>query len=380
MYSHHNIHAMPTRPFLHKLHIVMATTLLVLLVLPCVARGEEGDETLNLFNAWQEESSTASRAPKPLSKTAENITIITAADIEALNAHTLNDVLNSVSGVQIWGVSGPGNVAFTFVQGAQSSHVLVMVDGIPLNTLGENFSDTDLVPARIIERIEIVKGAASSAWGQALGGVINVITKTPDRERRLSGVVTASIGDRTTADASAELSGTTGKLGYFLSSGYLGTNGLRSGFATSSNNSYAKLNYELPGRGQLWGTFNYTAANRVTFFSPDYNEKDEQHAPSIYASVGYRRSLSERLELEMTARHAYRGFDTTMYQISDGAVIPPLYITREKVYGGSAKLVWRGENNLVVAGGDYEHAELSATAALNNFDVLTRSVDRWGST
>jgi len=105
---------------------------------PSAAAQEADEETADLFTAWQEQPSTATRAPKPLSQTAENTTIITRNEIEALNAHTLADVLAVVSGVQAWTMGGPGAATFTYIKSPSFYHVLVMVDGIPLNSLGEN--------------------------------------------------------------------------------------------------------------------------------------------------------------------------------------------------------------------------------------------------
>lgn len=360
---------------------VISLCLHLWVTLPCV-RAEEIEDTTGLFSAWQEQSSSATRAPKPLSQTAENTTIITAREIEVLNAHTLADVLATVSGVQTQNLGGAGGISLSYVQSPDFFHVLVMVDGIPINTLGENVSDVGMVAARIIERIEIVKGAASSAWGQALGGVINVITKTPD-QRKIGGVVTASYGEGASADTSAELSGKVDRLGYYLSTGYLGFKDIPPHIATDSNNTYAKLIYDLPSQGQMWGTFSYSHANRTNLYVPrtDWDLKEDQKNTYLYASLGMRRKLTESLELEVLGRHAYRAIDTVDTNISDGALwngFPPL-VTREKVYGASAKLVWRESHNLLVVGGDFEHAELSGTGIQQDTtNTISRTTDRWG--
>ena len=372
----------------HIFYVITVSLCLLLWVAPGRARAEEGEDTADLFSAWQVQTVSATRSPKPLSQTAENTTIITLKEIEALNAHTLADVLATVPGVQTQNLGGAGGATFTYVQSPDFSHVLVMVDGVPLNTLGENISDVGMVPARIIERIEIVKGAASSAWGQALGGVINVITKTPDR-RKIGGVVTASYGEGSTADTSVELSGKVDRLGYYVTTGYLGFKDIPPHIATDANNTYAKLTYDLPGQGQLWGTFSYSHANRTILYLPraDWNLKEDQKPTYLYASLGMRRKLTENLELEVLGRHSYRAVNIVDTNIDNGAPwdggglyppTPPL-ISRERVYGGSAKLTWRGDHNLLVVGGDYEHAELAGTGTQQApTEKISRTVDRWG--
>jgi vitamin B12 transporter len=170
----------------HTVSIILAAVALCCTFFGGIALAEEEEEdALALYSGWQEESTSASRSPKPLSQSPENITIVTARDIEIINAHTLADVLATIPGIQTHVLGGPGSSTYTYIQGASFPHTLVMLDGAPLNKIS-NFSDVGSVPARIIERIEIVKGSASSAWGPALGGVINVITKSPDK-RPVSG-------------------------------------------------------------------------------------------------------------------------------------------------------------------------------------------------
>ncbi|HEY3309503.1 MAG TPA: TonB-dependent receptor [Desulfuromonadaceae bacterium] len=370
---------MPSIKRSHNLCALLTILCLALCLLPYIAWGEDDEETLGLFNAWQESSTTASRAPKPLSQTAENVTIVTAKEIEALNAHTLADVLDTIPGIQTWHYGGPGSVALTSIQSSANNHMLVMVDGAPLNSLAENVSDISLIPARIIERIEIIKGAASSAWGQALAGVINVITKTPVGERAISGSASASIGERTTTDSGVELSGTSNRLGYYLSGGYLGSNGLLPHITTNTNNAYIKLAYDLPDRGQLWGTFRFTNFHRGDLYLPDaaYDFQQKNKGQHLYATLGYHRPLTEHLEFELTARHASRDFDSLINLISDPSIGQTM-LGKELASGVNAKLVWRGANNLLVAGADYEHAETKSTDAMLAVDMLNRKVDRWG--
>jgi vitamin B12 transporter len=363
----------------HTLRALFLTLCVAITLVPSLSWGDADEDALDLFNAFQEQSSASSRVPKPISQTAENVTVITAADIRLLNAHTLADVLITVPGVQTDPRGAQGNLVFTSIQSSYSTHVLILLDGIPLNTLGENFADVSLVPAQIIERVEIVKGAASSVWGQALGGVINVITKVPERGRVISGSVSASIGDRTTADSRAELSGTTGRMGYYLSGGFLGTNGLTPHTAVSSNGVYAKLLWSLPDNGQLWSTFKYDRADRGTLWGAPigWDNKDDQSLHTISASIGMRKPLTNRLELELLGRYSSRHQDSFSTQITDNAPTQTIN-NRELTDSVSAKLVWRGVDNLLVVGGDYEHAKTKANDALVHVDTLDRTVDRWG--
>lgn len=364
------------------LHICLA-----LCLLPSIARGEEMDDDAHgLFTAWQEQSSTASRVPKPLSRTAENVTVITASDIRALNAHTLADILNSVPGIQLQQSGGPGIPAITYIQSADFIFSQVFIDGVSLSNLSSNYPDVSSTPAQIIDRVEIIKGVASAAWGSALGGVINVITKSPETGRSFSGSASASVGGRAMADTRAELSGTSGKLGYYLSGGYLGSDGLRPTMQIDSSHSYAKLTFDLPGEGQMWGTFSYYNTNMGDFYAPmqPYDLKEQSDEHSLLASLGLRYTLAAGLELELAGRHSSEKINQSWFNASDGKIyngrpLLPTASSRERVVGTSAKLIWRSGNNLMVVGSDYNNQEISSNTSDNStVSPFKNSVNRWG--
>ncbi len=376
------IYTMQINHAAHSLRALILTLCLAIWLTPSLSWGVDDEDTIELFSAWQEQIATPSRVPKPLSQIAENVTVITAADIRLLNAHTLADILDTVPGFQLEHNGGPGVPPFTFINSADFRHVQVLLDGVSITNLSSNFSDVSAVPAQIIERVEIVKGAASTAWGQALGGVINVITKSPDK-RPIGASASASIGERTTADTRAELSGTSGSLGYYLSGGYLGTDGLLPGRQAFTNQAYAKLTYDLPGRGLLWGTFGYNRADFGLRYVPQmpYDLRQVQDNSSRVASLGLRYQLNDRVELELSGRHFFLDTRNTYTNVSDGLPWQPVENVFEKneVNGAGAKLVWRGDNNLLVAGSDYNHLESSSNTSDggSTYSPYRKIADRW---
>lgn len=211
----------------------------------------EDSQTIGLFSG-EEPVASSSTIPRPTSKIAENVTVITADDILRLNAHTLAEVLQTVPGIQLdLGYRTPGTFTFFNIQGALNSTVLVLVDGIRQNDFDQDIASPAMIPVQQIERIEIVKGAASGSWGSALGGVVNIVTKSPDPDRPLSAMVSGSIGSRFTTDSRGELSGTSGKVGYYLTAGRLSSDGLSPDTAHTVDNLYGKLSYTLPGEGTV---------------------------------------------------------------------------------------------------------------------------------
>lgn len=358
---------------LHSLRAFLVTLCLGLCIAPCLAWGDDLDnaDSLDILNAWPETSTSSSRIPKPISQIAENVTVITSREIELLNAHTLADILETVPGVQMQLRSAPGGTAFTYLQSTSFSHVTVLLDGTPINDLGDHYPNVSAIPAQIIERIEIIKGTASAAWGQAMGGVINVITKTPEN-RRLRGSFLASIGERTTADTRGELSGTTGRLGYYLSGGYLGSKGIapNSALPVDTGTIYSKLTYALPERGELRATFNYAHANRGTLYSPDILDfKEKQRATNLLATLALNKPLSDVLTLNI--KTSYLTDRQSLYQteISSGDI--STNFGNNLIGGLNANLTWQADSNLLVVGSDYEHVEFENAAGF-------KKKDRWG--
>src|SRR6185369_15727079 len=106
----------------------------------------------------------------------------------------------------------------------------------------------------------------------------------------LAGSVDGSIGERTTTDTGVNLSGTRGPLGYFLSGGYLGSNGLLPFHSIFSRNLFGRLTWDLPGNGQIWAATGYSQANnRGDLFAPLFDLKESQDNEQLTVSLGLRK-------------------------------------------------------------------------------------------
>lgn len=105
---------------------------------------------------------------------------ITSAEIAETGAHTLGDVLEEQAGIQVNSAFGLGQEVV--MDGLDGRHVLVLIDGRPVNGRVNNSVDVGRIPvsAASVDRIEIVRGPMSALYGsEALGGVINIVTKRP---------------------------------------------------------------------------------------------------------------------------------------------------------------------------------------------------------
>jgi len=163
--------------------LLSALAVIVSLHAPALASPDEDLQTLGMFYDGNDLIVSATRNPKPISQTAENVTVITTAEIEMMGAHTLADVLNNVPGIQIDDRGSVGTFSGISIHGADMFNILVLQDGITLNFASDGSPDIAAIPVQHIERVEIVKGAAgSSLYGSdAANGVVQVFTKRGDR-------------------------------------------------------------------------------------------------------------------------------------------------------------------------------------------------------
>ena len=362
------------------------------LLVPLARAADEDLRTLELYNGATEEIVSANRSPRPASQTAENITVVTAAEIEALNAHTLADILIGIPGVQLEMNRTPGSVANIEIQGANFNHVLVLIDNVPINNLADNFPDISSIPVQMIERVEIIKGAASTSWGSALGGVVNVITKSPQAERPFAGVVSGSLGKRTTADSRAEVSGTVNRLGYFLSGGNLRSDGLLSNNMVDQSNVYGKLRYELPVHGAITLAtlytdnssgqtgFNFTAADPASGLPVPMEFKGNQTARQLISTLGWQYPLADSFTLDgaIRTRQSSQDLSSTTRSLSDNTVQKEGTTNDESSSGGSLSVSRLSELQRIVAGVDFDHARVHLSVPQFQVDLLKRSADRVG--
>ena len=322
-----------------------------------IAQSDEEKEFLSMYFTDEElvvQSTT--RSPKPVSQIAENITVVTAADIELMNAHTVADVLNTVTGVEVYKTGGPGQIATAFIQGSEMRHVTVVIDGVVLNGVSENSVDLGMMPVQNIEKIEIIKGPASSAWGSALGGVINIITKTGTSDNK-GGLLSASYGTENSGDFRVEGRGKQDKVGYYLTAGRLQSDGLTPHFDVSENNGYAKLTYDITDKTEILFTFGYDKDSRGTGVDTIFDYSYENSWEIIHSTFGINSVLASNLELNVSFRTLQQTFINGYDILSTGTFIGEDKL-REKGYGSSAKLTWKNEYQTIVFGADYDSKTL----------------------
>ena len=299
-------------------------------------------------------STSATRAEKPLSQTPENVIIITSDEIELSGAKTLADLLFYVTGVESFASISPGFPSPVTIQGSDSRHVLLVIDGVRFNNLADSIADFGAVPVQQIARVEIVKGPASSAWGSALGGVINVITKDPSNEP--AGSVSASYGERNTGDFRGEISGTPGDFGYYVSGGHLQSNGFTPGTEGSLNNFYSKAAETISDSVKVGEVFYYSSGQRGLLQASALDLSERDKFENYYGKLGLDAALcpdstSADCELSISTWAGRRHYDEFLSTISSGLDLGDS-LNRDDFLGGSAKFIYKREPNEIVIGSD----------------------------
>ncbi len=128
---------------------------------------------------------TATRTSEELLKVPASVHVITAKDIEEKNILTISDAIKTLPGIYDGRAGGMSDVANGIqMRGFGEGDILVLYDGMPLNEGYAGKVTWSAVAIDDVERIEVLKGAASSLYGgRAVGGVINIISKDPDKDR-----------------------------------------------------------------------------------------------------------------------------------------------------------------------------------------------------
>ncbi len=151
---------------------------------------------------------TASRRPERLANSPVPIELISRSDIERTGASDLASVLGEQIGIAP--TAGHPSGAGVMLQGLAGERVLVLLDGRPLSGRNSDTFDLSRIPTSIVERVEVIKGPQSTLYGSdAMGGVINIITRTPSLNS-VRAKVTALAGNQGRRDFSAQADGELG--------------------------------------------------------------------------------------------------------------------------------------------------------------------------
>ena len=199
---------------------------------------------------------TAARTPQLQQDVMGDISVITAEEIARAGQNSLADILARQPGIEFYNNGGPQTVTGIHIRGAEARHTLVLLNGMRINSSVQGGANLNAIDPNSVERIEIIRGAASSLYGSdAIGGVINIITTREAREQATQFYGSVGIGSQSTVKSS------------------LGIDGAKDGFSYNFNATTAKSN-------------GFNATNKDNAFSY-YKDKDGYRSHSLSGYMAY---------------------------------------------------------------------------------------------
>lgn len=171
----------------HFIHAAVTTAVLSCLSTPVLSQTQkENIETLTV---------TGTRLPIQLTQFPGSVSILTEKDIQASGAIQLTDLIRGLPGVSLSQSGSPGGLTEVRVRGSETNHLLVLIDGVVANDVGQgSLIDLAHLTSANVQRIELIRGPQSARWGSgAIGGVLSITTKAGSSAKK-GATVSLSVG------------------------------------------------------------------------------------------------------------------------------------------------------------------------------------------
>lgn len=318
---------------------------------------------------------SGSLVPAPADEVPGAATVITRKEIERRPAATVADLLRSVPGVYLDSPGGRGAVQSLYLRGGDPNYTSVLIDGVrvndPSNTRGGSF-DFSTLNAAAIDRIEVIRGAASAVHGaDALAGVVNIITRKGSQNAARS--FSAGFGERGYYSTEAHAGGALGAhADYALTFGHE-DNGRDVAFSSFETQHFNGKFSGLLANATEWQVFSRYADSRSARLPEDSGGhdfaviRDVERRDSEEFSLGseWRTPLADKLDLKIQLGTYWRDEDSASPGVAPGLRdpfgIPPNRFENEFArYQASAQFDYLVSDRLTASAGwesQYEDAQ-----------------------
>ncbi len=309
---------------------------------------------------------TATKTEKEPQDVTQSVTVITAEDIQRSEATTASDVIERTAGVQVNSIGPLGSTNSINIRGSNYEQVLVLLDGRRLNSASAGGFDMANLPVPLdeIEKIEIVRGPASALYGaDAMGGVVNIITKKPVASLT---TVSGQAGSHGYESLTLSNSNRIDKFYYALSASKEKSDGFRTNSDLDQGTAGAKLGYDISPDSSLelasdWIGKEIGVPGSTDFLTPKAREWDR----NLGSSLKYKAKFSKELDLKL---NLYQNRDKLIFIDSAASI----YTSTST--GVEAQSNWLlNSRNLVTFGAEarQDHADIS--------DVGEHTASVWGA-
>ncbi|ELK3679118.1 TonB-dependent receptor [Vibrio fluvialis] len=236
---------------------------------------------------------TANRFEQKQASVLSATTVISRQEIEQYQANSLTEVLRRVPGVEVAQNGGRGHNASVFMRGTNSDHVLVLVDGVRIDSAAGGVAINHF-PLGLVERLEVIRGPGAAMYGSdAVGGVINIITRS-HRGNNLK-QVTAGIGSNQTRKGDVVAKADVNEQGHLqLAAGFEKTDGY------DIKSTQTGVDYGYESQNLMGGYEHRFNDNWLGYVSASWFDSDVEYnsSGSVYHGFSDNQSFTGQLNYE----------------------------------------------------------------------------------
>ena len=318
--------------------------------------------------------------------TAKNITIVTQEEIQAKGANTVAEALRGVPGLTVNYMDGADAVFDLRGSGATAkSNTLVLLDGVPMNA-PDGLYNTSQIPVSQIEKIEVIPAGGAVMYGDGTtGGVINIITKSPEN-RKNYGSINGEVGSWDTRRGNVNYGTKIGDNFLFdMSYSYSESDGYRDPHPDYKKGDKSEA-ISLKGKyllkdGYLEGKYSYNDSrdSYTTSLSKDKFDKEPEQSgdnggrtdrKSDDYLLKYYKKLNDKFEFSILGE--YSEINYKYWSTYNG--IRSSYKTDIEQYFIKPQVKYNyGEDSYLILGGDWKDANLKRNSSYGNKDIDKKS-------
>ena len=282
---------------------------IVLLALSVKVNGQDFDQDLfelSLEELMQIEVKSATKSSLSIQKAPSSIKVFTQNDFEKYGFYTLQDVLNTIPGIQVQEYrAGHQNIWIRGVQQRYNNKVLLLIDGVPMRDgYYGNFNIDESFPLENIEQIEVINGPGSVLYGtNSFAGVVSITTKSQGKS------VSAKYGSFNNFSASGEFdfNNIYASANYFRTDGFspeYNSDGKQREHPQNADNINANLKYQKNGLTLTGSYSQYNYPYKYRSSKKDYSFKRNP----IYFAAGKKINFQGKGKLDVFGYYTYYGF------------------------------------------------------------------------
>lgn len=338
---------------------------------------------------------TATRQATRSSELLSDVSVVDQEQIEQAGAQSLPDLISTLPGIQVTRNGGAGSSGSISLRGTNSNQALVLVDGQRLSSATTGMTALEHIPLDQIDRIEVLRGPASSLYGSdAIGGVIQIFTAQGSGAP--APTFNAGVGSYGTAIGSAAYGGTVGDTSFRLQAGWEGSEGFSSIRApkgglyemyNSDDDKYGNRNFSASVKQKLsddlsfGGTLLYIDSYKYfdssncndwgTVCSADYDNRQKQQLSTYSAHVAYRVAPAWKSMVRVG-----RSQDKTLNYRFD----PTAAVVRSELHYDTTQdqIVWQNDfslspGNTIMASVERLKVQVDSTQTFSENEQTTRS-------